>query len=398
MFPKEKIRQKINDIEQDIHARYQEIVQPGIFSGASGALVFYYYLNRLSGDQDHLNKFYSILEDIYERLNNDEYPNTYCDGLTGIAFTLNYFLEKEMIEPDAVEEALMIIDQLIIETAEIEASNVEAFDFLHGQFGAIYYLLERLKFTKDNEATTIRLFESAAQALKEDIEREVTNDGEVPGGNCGLAHGNIAYISILTKFLEVYPDNTIVRTSLAKLVSHQLSFLSPDTENTFSLFPGIVKQRSEIHYNIIAGWCYGDPPVLINLHKAAEVLNDSGLKRLCVQLSEHTAARDTVIKAASTELTDAGLCHGMSSIALNNKLLFELTGNSKFYENYLHFTDCVLERGNSPETKSGFRRYMGDNRHEDILYLLDGTMGIGLFLITTLLEEPTDWERFFLLK
>jgi lantibiotic modifying enzyme len=397
MPDRELILKKISDIELDLSNRYNEIVHPGIFTGASGALFFYYYLHKLTNNPSDLEKFYAVLEDLYERLNNDEYSNTFCDGLIGVAISLNYFIEKQMIGLEDVEESLSIIDQIIIENSLVESTNIHGFDYLHGQFGALFYLLERLQFSQENEAIVVRLFEDAANTLLTEIQSEHP-DKDVPCGNCGLAHGNISFIAIFSRFLERYPENEIVRTSLETLVRHQLSFINPDKKNSFSLFPSIVKNRSEIHYNIIAGWCYGDPTAIITLFRAADIMGDDRLKTLCMELSEHVAARDTIEKAAATEQTDAGLCHGMASIALNNRILHEITGKEKFHQNYCYFVEAVLKRGNSPESVSGFRKYLGEGEYEDLLNLLDGSMGIGLFLITTLLEEPTDWERLFLWK
>jgi len=397
MLIKDLILKKVEAIEIDLSNRYDQLDSLGIFTGACGSLVFYYYLFRLTKEEKYQEKFYDLLDNIYDRINTDNYPNTYCDGLAGIALVIDYFSKKGMIAIEDVNETLAIFDDLMVEAATISIHTLEEYDFLHGEFGALFYLCERMKENPLIETDVIELFEIAAKTLQGDIALNGKFAQEVHQGNCGMAHGNMSYIVIFSKFLEKVPENRAVKEAIVALVAHQLSFKSTDS-TSYSLFPSIVNDTDNILYNAVLGWCYGDQPIAIGLYIAGTVLKDQTILDQAYEIALHTSKRNTVLLSSKTELTDAGLCHGMASVAHNNKLLYAWTNEQVFYDNYLFFTEKVMERGNHPATASGFRRYFGDDKHEDILGLLDGTMGIGVFLISTLLEEDTDWERFFLLK
>jgi lantibiotic modifying enzyme len=397
MLFREEIQEKITAIEADLSGRYNEVESLGLFTGTSGCLIFYYYLHKLTKEPKHLEKFYEILDAVYDRLSTDSYPNTYCDGLTGIAMTIDFFRKKGMIEEEDVKETLEIFDDILLNAAAVSINKLDEYDFLHGEFGVLFYLNERIQSNPDIAVKLIPLFETAAKMLHSDITSSQDGTNMIPQPNFGMAHGNMSYIVIFSKFLQQFPDNVIVREALKTIVEHQLQFKSNDPAS-YALFPSIVNDRLAIRHDTVLGWCYGDQPVALGLKMAGTVLNDQAILNQAYEIASHTGKRNTVTLASKTEVTDAGLCHGISSVALNNKLLYDWTGEQVFYDNYVFFTGKVLERGNHPSTASGFRRYYGNDKYEDVIAFLDGTAGIGVFLISTLLEEDTDWEQFFLLK
>ena len=391
------ILKKIDDIEKDLFTRYDDIKSIATFTGASGALIFYYMLDKLIPDKGYKGKFYTILDDIYERLNSEEYPKTYCDGLAGVAFNLEFLRQKKMIDDEDICEALELFDEIILEIVKDSNTDLEEYDLLHGVIGGLYYLNERIPNHPNLQFDIIKQFETVANTLLEDINAPLKESDEIPQLNCGLAHGNMSYIIVFSKFLQNFPENKTVKKALLAIVNHQLHFKSSAPGN-LSLFPTIaIKSEFNLYQNVL-GWCYGDQVIAIGLKMAGTVLESKDILKEAKDIAYHTAKRNTVVLSSLTEVTDAGLCHGVGAVAMNNKILYDWTKDDSFLDNYNYFIDKVLERGDHPATPSGFRRYFGDDKYEDVVSFLDGTIGIGVLLISELLEEDVEWEKFFLLK
>ena len=163
--------------------------------------------------------------------------------------------------------------------------------------------------------------------------------------------------------------------------------------------PSIVYDESDINYQVPLGWCYGDQTGSIALYSAGKVLQNEKLMEQAIAIAVKTTERDTVVKASRSELTDAGLCHGMAGVAFLHKTWYQITGDERFYDQYNYFKNQVLKRGNHNDSISGFKKYMGEeDGHIDAIGLLDGSCGIGVFLIDSILESNLDWGELFLLK
>ncbi len=394
---KRLITAKIKDIQRDLESRYHEMPSIALMTGASGVLVFYYMLYQLEKDEKYIVRFEEVVDDIFERISSDDYPYSYCDGLAGVAFTIEFLRQKRLFQDENVRDALETFDGIILEAVNQNNTDMNQYDLLHGIFGCLYYLIEREPSNPSLAIPLKKNIEVIAGTIVKDILRERESSTDIPQPNCGLAHGNMSFIIVFAKYLKIHPENSEIKNHLKQIVDHQLSFKSNDY-STESMFPSIASDMDDLQFNTVLGWCYGDQTVAIGLYQANVVLEENYIAERALEIALHTAKRNTPVKSSKTEVTDAGFCHGMSAVATNNKLLYELTKNPVFLDNYERFTNEVLKRGNHPATISGFRRYFGNDKYEDVLSFLDGTLGVGVFLISTLCEKETDWEKFFLLK
>lgn len=401
---------KILEIEKDLWEN-KENQSLSLFTGIGGLPVFYYMLYELTEKKEYLDKIYVTLEDVFNLINgDDDYSMSYCNGLSGVALSFEFLLKKEFLKIEVkndLEEALDYIDEVVVKFVQNNTKQYEDVDFLHGAFGVGFYLNERLKRKKTNSFinATAHIFDLLADLVIEDVEKsflDISSENNSKENNhstnCGLAHGHVSHIIVFSEYLKNDPQNGKVKLALEKSLACLLEFKST-TPDSFSVFPSIAVNQKSAVYKIPLGWCYGDQTISIGLYKASQVINDSKIKSLAVEIAEKTLERDTIEAIFPIPLFDSGFCHGLSSIAYVHKKWFEVLRDSRFEIVYLKFIDMILKDSKTNVGFGGYQKHMGNNKYVNSYGFLDGSLGIGVVLIDYLLgENNTGWENFFLLK
>lgn len=407
---KNKIYDKILLIDRDLTFKSKSISNVSLFSGLGGLPIFYFLMYRLTKKEDYINKIHKTLENIVEILNTSEYGLTYCNGLVGIGYMFNFLRNKGILTEGfntEIKDSLEFIDNSIVNFSLINTETIEDTDFLHGSFGAAFYLNERLKDNTNIELkkSVIILFEKLSDIVLNDIKntksvRDVTfYDDNTHRTNCGLAHGHISHIIIFSKFLENFPNNKLVYQALIECINCILDFENENDSN-LSQFPSIAVNKLTAKYDVPLGWCYGDQTISIGLYKASKILKDETLRRKSFKLAYQNLKRDTIEKTYPSQSYDAGFCHGLSSVAYIHKKWFSISDDKKFNDLYEKFISDIIDFGETNEGIGGYQKYLGKDRYEDTVGLLDGAIGIGIVLIDYLLEEEEDceWDSIFLLN
>ncbi|WP_029297077.1 lanthionine synthetase C family protein [Chryseobacterium hispalense] len=408
-----KLNAKINEIEVFLEKILKEPSfknDISLFTGIGGAPIFFFLLYKYKNDESYLNKIDEFIEYFFEYLNNNENQIglTYCDGLCGLGQMLNFLHKKNALQSDPTE-ALEAIDDILYNNIELFLSIVdelphekkaEQIDFLHGVFGIAYYLLSRPK--NDNEFKLIRLFDKLAEIVKDGcklascVKDEVEINDSIHKTNLGLAHGNISYILILSEFLKIYPEKENIKDTIKHSAYTVFSFKNDD-ENSNYKFPGIaINKISAIYDNIHLGWCYGDQTVSFGLYKAGVAINDSFLIEEAQKIAHTTLNRQEL---STAHVFDSEFCHGASSVAYFHRKWYTITKNESFLSAYNHFLEEALKLCSFDGGIAGFKKYDGPNKYRNAIGMLDGLIGVGIFLLDAQLnnEEP-DWESFFLLN
>ncbi|WP_338648507.1 lanthionine synthetase LanC family protein [Flavobacterium sp. KS-LB2] len=401
---KSNVLEKIFSIEKVLSTNWKSNENFSLFTGIGGLPLFYVMLFKLTKEKKYLRKNQEIVEELFERLNNENYNMTYTSGITGLAYLFHFLNDKGFLEED-ISETLYFLDDVILKFTKKQLKSYADIDFLHGGLGAANYLLLRTNFNSAIESETIVIFEKIARLVEEDISKTMlvknvsTYDEDSHRTNCGLAHGHISNIIIFSKFLSKYKDNTLIKRILEKSVECVLSFKSVD-DTTLAAFPSIAVSKTTASYRIPLGWCYGDQTISLGLYRAAKVLSSENLYREALSNARRTLRRDDFIKAFMSPLSDAGFCHGASSLAYLHKKWFEITKEKEFDVLYEKFIQEIMQKGNDNLGLAGYRKFIGHNDYENSIGLLDGVIGIGIVLIDYILEDENSlsWDEFFLLN
>ena len=404
----QKVLDKINMISEHIDLRIKNNNDISLINGI-GALPVYYFLKfKLTNDKEYINKIHCSLEKIIELINETDIQFSYCNGLIGVAHMFNFIRKKNILNPESlidIEEALLIIDETIVELSLSKTNTIEDVDFLHGSFGGALYLIERYSESSDQmfKEKVIELFEKLAYIVLDDVEKTKKNtslinfDENAHKTNCGLAHGHTSYIIIFSKFLDNVPENLLIKNALIASVECLLGFQSTD-EKSFAQFPSIAMNKLTAQYNIPLGWCYGDQTISLGLHKASNILQNDDLKQKALDLAYATLKRDTFEKIFPSSKYDAGFCHGLSSVAYIHKKWYSISKDKIFYKQYEKYISDILDYGDKNVGVAGYQKYMGKDGYMDSIGFLDGAIGIGIVLIDYLLEfDDAGWDKFFLL-
>ena len=176
-----------------------------------------------------------------------------------------------------------------------------------------------------------------------------------------------------------------------------LGFQTTD-DTTLSAFPSIAVNQKTALYDIPLGWCYGNQTLSYGLYIASLVLNDQSINESAKSIAHRTLRRDTFEKAYSKN-TDAGFCHGASSLAYLQKkwgqlpMILNLKGYIKSSFKFLCLKETTIKGW------QGYRKYLGNNKYESAIGLLDGIVGIGIVFIDAIIEDEKNinWPSFFLL-
>lgn len=404
----QRVLDKINMLSEDIDLRTKDNSNISILNGIGSLPIFYYLKFKLTNNKEYINKIHTTLEKIIELINETHIEYTYSNGLIGVAHMFNFIKKKNILNPEAlidIEEALLIIDETVVELSFSKTNSIDDTDFLHGSFGGALYLIERFPDNNSEifKSKVIELFEKLALIILEDIEKtkKISNlidfDENAQLTNCGLAHGHVSYIIILSKFLENNPGNKLIKDTLIASVECLLGFQS-DSEESFSQFPSIAMNKSTAKYSVSLGWCYGDQTISLGLYKAANILKDENLKQKALDLAYKTLKRDTTEKIFASSNWDAGFCHGLSSVAYIHKKWYSLSKDKSFYEQYEKYISDILDYGDKEIGVAGYQKFAGKNGYEDSIGFLEGAIGIGIVLMDYLLEfDDTGWDKFFLL-
>ncbi len=392
------VRSKIEEINNDL----DEVIghdnhEVSLFSGLTGVLLFKYIYHKFYLNEEGeilMSNLEPILQKVFENLNTTEYPLSYCDGLAGVAYCLNHLKENKIFEED-IEDALREFDNILIEKIGTVKDSDDS-DFLHGQLGIIYYLIDRgSKLVLDNP-----IFIKNVDAFYSYVIDEVVliENGENVRINFGLAHGNLAHMKILVKMLKTGRFNQKkYKRLLQNLVDIYCSFKS-DNKESCSLFPSIADSNEKPSVNTInLGWCYGDQPASLILYEVAKALNDKELEKNAIDIAYAWAGRNEIKTAFNGRVYDACFCHGTTSAGYFNKKWFEITQDELFKNNYNFFIEETLKLDTHKNGISGYVKLEEYGSVADFT-LLGGTSGIGIVLIDSLYNVSDEWDKFFLMQ
>jgi lantibiotic biosynthesis protein len=386
---KTQIWNKLFSIEKDIYTAAFESNSASLMQGIGGIPILYDNLYCATGDKVYIEKSNEIVNKIIDLLSSSISSLKYYDGLSGIALLFDYLLQRGY-DSFGLDEIVEDCKNLLYETF---LSEIDDLDFLHGAQG-IFMLFLYQQPGKESDKRTKEMMMRIVETMNEYINNSKKGKDETKI-NCGMAHGIISYILILSKYLAKN-DCKIVREVLYKLVN---LLFETETKNksSLSIFPSIIDYAgltSEAEYVVPLGWCYGDNIISIGLLKAGSVLNDDFIIEKANEIAITTTKRNNVKNAI---IYDACFCHGSSSIAHSYNKWYQYTGNLTFKNSYELWIDKTIEMCSFKNAIGGYKQFSGGNNYEKNIGLLDGACGVALVLTDYASGKITDWDRFFLL-
>ena len=388
------VLKKIQEIEIDLSTR---LLTPdrdkslGILAGHSGLPLFYYAKFLLDQNDDHINRIEQLVINGFEYLETQELTPYICSGVSGFATMLRYLNEHKLFNAEsAMKDSLMTIDNYLFQGYE-HALRVRNFDFLHGSEGLLNYFMS-LPDNRNAPALFLKQLSKAKDVIpgkgigwKSNINLQ---DGNKMVYNLGLAHGMASTMIMLSKIVNTQ------QSSLAAQAKELLKgvvdfFMSEKMASSYNAtFPNYSSLDEPVS-NSRLGWCYGDLGIVIALLKASHALQDDLLRQDAVEICLRTTTRKT---QKETAVMDATICHGTAGIAHIYSRMFQLTGKIEFQEASQYWIDQTLKKATYEDGNAGYKMWTIEGPRNGIS-LLEGSAGIGLVLMSTLLNEDIDWDN-----
>ncbi|MEM9859538.1 MAG: lanthionine synthetase C family protein [Bacteroidota bacterium] len=397
------ILEKLIQIESEL-SRYKGS-RLSLYGGTTGIAMFYANLYELTGDSSYLEKCESLIVFTIEKLSKVEISHRFSDGISGIAWGIDYLINKEFIEDDG-EDIFELLDDYIYDSARLDL-KVGNYDFLHGGMGAVLYALQRLKsnksmsFLKDfiNEISRIKEEDRFGFKwedpffLKEKYSYSKTY-------NLGMAHGIPSILEVLRRIYSKH----LFEEETSRLVHGGLSWIEHcklNTPESPSIYPNCVLDKiGQSDGPSRMAWCYGDLSLAILFWKCGETYKKENWKHEGMNLMTNSVKRSDPLQ---NKYYDAGICHGTAGIAHLFKRFHNATQRNEFNQRSIFWINETLNQSRHKSGLAGYRLYSRTEKN-DVVYhrwknshfFLEGIAGIGMVLISHL-NNKTDWDNCLLI-
>ncbi len=392
----EKLKEIYSVLKED---QISEDSNLGVLAGISGISLFQFYYAKWAGLEEAEDLGISIISEIVDYINKGYSFPTFCTGIAGAGWVLEFLNQQEFIEIDS-DDLLSGLDEYLFEAMIVDIEK-ENFDFLHGAIGYGYYFLKRYQNTKssdlkNNYKTNLdHLIRSLKKSSKKD-ENGMSwifdlNDKEgLRGVNLSLSHGMSSFINFFSR-LYVYNDfKDQVQDLLEDAVHYILSQRNEDVSAP-SMFPSWIHEGMEMNVKTRLAWCYGDLGIGISLWRAGKVLDNAEFKKIALQAIKLSTKRKDVKDAL---MVDAGICHGAFGVADIYNYMKAETNDPIFKDAADYWMDQGLKMAIHETGDAGFMQWRGDKQKwKNEVNLLEGVSGIGLSIISHLAPFETKWNE-----
>ncbi|MFC2118125.1 lanthionine synthetase C family protein [Bacteroidota bacterium] len=390
----EKINSKIHEIAHALLNIDAEKLDNGLLTGKAGITIFLFNYSKYSGEQAYAQKGKDILLSVFDSINNGFVQHTFCSGIAGIAYVVEYLAAEGFIEKENTN-ILGGFDNFLLQNQKLEIDHGN-YDYLHAALGpALYFLFSSAGNIE--EKTGDFLIELEKQSVKQKDGSinwtGITDEKKgILGVNLGLSHGMASIIAFLAL---VRKQNICIKKS-EELLNAGIKYLIKniqDHEEYNSYFPNTIEPGKKGEYSRMA-WCYGDPGIAWALLLASDSLHDKLLKNKAVEILLHSAKRKDLEK---NFVKDACICHGSAGLILIFLQAWRYTGIEEFAEAAKYWAEQSLKMAHHKNSFAGYSLWQGEKGWQPEAGILEGIAGVGLSLMELVSTSQGKWLRALLL-
>ncbi len=368
--------------------------QLSLFSGSTGIAMFLFYYSRIFNKDSYANKANELLFSTINRLDlNRGY--TFCEGISGICWTISHLIEKGFIH-DENAEVINYFDSFLSNNivADLKRGNN---DFLHGAIGAANYLLKRIQIDCVRKVQE-EILELLAKQMQNNDDHYFWNyfvgpNEGIPACNISLSHGMSGTGLFLVKAEQMGFKNNLTRDLLSK-TSLFLSAQANSDSLAKSLYPSFsLKHGLSSPWGLYSrlGWCYGDLGIALFFWYYSQLISSIELREKALEVFLFSTKRTGL---EENSVFDGGICHGASGIALIFRRMYLNTQLPEFKLAAEYWLDQTLLMAKYNDGLAGYKA----NKKTLEYGLLEGIAGIGLVLLSFLSDNDQQWDEFLLLS
>jgi lantibiotic modifying enzyme len=405
---KQKIIAKIEEIyqlmDQFIDDDQPPAHQISLFEGKSGAALFFYQYAQYNPQKkdECYEKINYLIDDAFEYISETaDIKTTYCDGLVGILWLTQFLRNKRVIAMEKEDIPVEIVDELNAYSIVQSVDQLNC-DLLHGGFGFWAFLLEskdlpeKEKLIKDQLNALHKITLQTASGCNWKIDPGIfKKDGKeeiidaVSSTHLGLAHGISSILVLLAKTrMQGYFEQETIQY-IHKGLTH-LKSLKIKEKGVDYLYPMVVLNDEPQQGGRLA-WCNGDLSVAHAFWMGWKATQCEDYKTEALQILDNALK----LNKQQAGAVDAGVCHGAAGIAQIFKRFYWETGNAAYAEAAEEWIATSLEMAIYKDGYAGYKTFASDTYggpHPEYGFL-SGIAGIGLTLLSSFSETPTEWDR-----
>ena len=135
----------IEDINNLLLQHAGGLKDPGLLHGKMGISLYFFYLAKHTGSTDHQSFGETLLDEVYEYIQNNKTGFGFSDGLAGIAWAIIHLVENRFVEAD-LDEILSDADDRIY--YHLHQSQEIDFGFSNGILGYLFYVVTKIAWRK----------------------------------------------------------------------------------------------------------------------------------------------------------------------------------------------------------------------------------------------------------
>ena len=394
---KSLMKEKIDEIAKCIFEETQnkKISSFGIYEGSFGHLLFLLYYSKYC----HNKKCISLVEKYAERLLvqfvEKEGNFNFCYGLAGELYLLIFLREQNIIDLD-IGNAQSILENYLLNQMK-QNIQYKYFDFMHGALGIGLYFLKRGAKTENILGLIEYLYNTAEKNVDNTIFKWESNlifGKNISGYSLSMSHGMSSIIIFLSRVIKSKLSNEKIQTMLAGAVNYillqELDFLQ------FGFcFPNYILDKSIKSANKTRlGWCYGDLGVGIALWRAGTVTKNNDWQEKGVEILYKSVRRR---KLEDHFVVDPGICHGSAGVAMIFRRMYLETQKDEFKKASHFWLSQTLNFSHFEDGLAGYKSFINNAWKCDYSFLT-GISGIGLVLMSHLIEDQQNWDELLLLS
>lgn len=399
------LREKLKEIDLILREEYQHNPNIGVLSGISGVAVFQFYYARFLQDEQHEDVGAAILTSVIEKINQGYIYHTFCGGIAGAAWALEFLKKEKFIALDT-DALLPELDDFLINSIHREEENIVFYDFLHGVLGIGHYFLKRYQNTES--AVLKKKYKEVLQDIITSLDTSSLKDKDgvrwksvlvkedgLRGYNLSLSHGMSSIVNFLSR-LVIYDDfQASTKKLLQESVRYIMGLKSDDISDTSS-FPNWVTVDNEQSKNTRLAWCYGDLGVGISLWQAGKSLQDPIISNTAMEVLKRSTLRKDLGEA---KIIDAGICHGSYGVMLIYHYMYKETNDPVFKEAADFWIHQALDMAIHEKGHAGYMQWKAGEKSgwKAETNILEGIAGIGLSIISYLAPFETKWDECLLM-
>jgi hypothetical protein len=394
----------------------KDVETSGLAAGLTGIALAHVALERVFPAAGHTQRAEEAITESIERLGKETLgPDLYA-GFAGVAWVID-----QLAGNGEEEDGCSVIDDALAQYLD-HAPWTETYDLISGLVGIGIYALDRLPRKKAAaliDAVVGHLAETADHAPPHAHKRNGNGKARGRGHkelswrsnplwipeqyrkntmdwNLGLAHGVPAVIAFLGRVCASpcsartrHKARTLLDGAVAWVLAEELP---RDSVGCFANGFLDAKPEEGTHAARLA-WCYGDPGVAACLLVAADAVGEKSWKRAAVRTALRAAARSE----KTSQVRDAGICHGATGVAHAFHRMYLASGEEELATAArLWFKRALAmqtERGGFAGFKSWEPTANGKLALQPTTGFLTGAAGVALALSAAVTEGATPWDR-----